>query len=243
MGNSSSPNSNSTTSTVAIWDQIWSHHWYSDLHRRRSRATAKVQSITSALASLASSQQRICEIGCGSGHFLAEVVKVMPGAIEISGCDQSSAAISIASETVKGLPVGRLVVCDASRTPFPSKYFDVAFAICVLEHIFDKEDVLDEIARILKDDGVLIVFYSNLRSSFSWERKWKSAFTRWQFGYQDEVGPNELRSLLRPTFFLESLNVLQADWDFPVLSMFDRMINLFDRMWGRYLFALLRKKQ
>jgi len=54
-----------------------------------------------------------------------------------------------------------LCVADALHIPFPSSTFDVAVSIHVLEHILPEHDMIREIHRVLKPDGVLVISVPN----------------------------------------------------------------------------------
>lgn len=51
------------------------------------------------------------------------------------------------------------IVCDIENLPFKNNSIDVVFNIAVLEHVKNPEKVVDEIHRILKNDGVVVSFF------------------------------------------------------------------------------------
>jgi SAM-dependent methyltransferase len=53
------------------------------------------------------------------------------------------------------------VYCDAQKIPFKAGSFDIAFVVAALYQIPDAEGVLDEIRRVLKPDGVFLIFDYN----------------------------------------------------------------------------------
>jgi SAM-dependent methyltransferase len=57
--------------------------------------------------------------------------------------------------------IHRGVVCSAARMPFESSYFDFIFCTWVFEHIEDAKAVADEISRVLKPGGKLLVVAPN----------------------------------------------------------------------------------
>ncbi len=48
--------------------------------------------------------------------------------------------------------------------PFPAQFFDVILCSEVIEHLFSPDDLLDEMARLLKPDGYIILTTPNLAS-------------------------------------------------------------------------------
>lgn len=49
------------------------------------------------------------------------------------------------------------VISAASSLPFPASAFDTVILSEVIEHVFDERTVLDEICRVLKPDGILLI--------------------------------------------------------------------------------------
>jgi len=75
--------------------------------------------------------------------------------LNLFGIDISDEAIRKANKFVKG----KFFVASVLRLPFENKFFDFVTALDVLEHLRAEELVvaLNEIKRVLKDGGVLIV--------------------------------------------------------------------------------------
>jgi len=227
---------------VALWDSVWRDHWYSKNALRTRRAGQKAACIRDPiLRILTSNQAHVCEIGCGSGHFLKAVSDFLPPQTRFYGCDQSASAIRLARQTTSEVPNVALSVCDAGATPFPSGIFDAVFAVCVLEHVEDKGRVLEEMRRICRIGGYLILFYSSRHSAFRLERVLKSSLRSWKFGYQDELSARQVLELFRSNFSSKGHGTLQGDWDFPLLRSVDFLISLFAADWGRYQYYLLER--
>jgi ubiquinone/menaquinone biosynthesis C-methylase UbiE len=92
---------------------------------------------------------RILDVGCGSGNFLA--------ALRSRGWDAyatefSDAAVAMAQR--RGITVHRGTVEDAG---YPDDHFDVVTMWHVLEHVPAPRETLNELRRILKPDGLLVV--------------------------------------------------------------------------------------
>jgi SAM-dependent methyltransferase len=86
------------------------------------------------------------DVGCGDGHF-AKVAFGKPPAV---GLDPWTGPIREAKE--RGA-YGALVQADAGHTPFSDHHFASAVSNSVLEHIPHVDQVLQEIARVLKPDA------------------------------------------------------------------------------------------
>ena len=104
--------------------------------------------------------QRYLDLGCGDGNFTSLVQRKL-GEPEVYGIDFSPKAVKMASERgIKAfcIDVGR------ERIPFASDFFDAVFAAEVVEHVLDTDHFLDEIYRVLKSGGHLILSTPNLAS-------------------------------------------------------------------------------
>ncbi|MGB9723255.1 MAG: methyltransferase domain-containing protein [Chloroflexia bacterium] len=103
--------------------------------------------------------ERVLDCGCGNGRF---ALWNRASAGLVVGLDPATLFADAALEQVD------LVRGDARRLPFASGSFDKAFSIDVLEHLTrpDIEAVLDELWRILRPGGRLLI-YSNTREPSS----------------------------------------------------------------------------
>lgn len=101
---------------------------------------------------------KVLDVGCGPGH-LAEYLQGIDK-IEMYGCDISDEALKIAEK--KGMKTTKVNLWE--KFPFADKSFDIIIATEVIEHIYDTEYFIDEIKRILKDDGYLILTTPNVAS-------------------------------------------------------------------------------
>jgi SAM-dependent methyltransferase len=92
---------------------------------------------------------RCLDYGCARGDFLAQVRATIP--IDYVGVDRNRLNETTAAED-------RHVVHIASpRTPFADGTFDTVTLLDVIEHVHDQLAVLQELLRVLKPSGHLIV--------------------------------------------------------------------------------------
>ena len=97
--------------------------------------------------------KKVLEVGCGTGLILQEINKY---ATEAIGIDISENMLDFARE--KNLNV---INTNATKIPFPDKYFDVVCSFKVLAHIEDIDAVLGEMSRITKPGGKLFLEFYN----------------------------------------------------------------------------------
>jgi 2-polyprenyl-3-methyl-5-hydroxy-6-metoxy-1,4-benzoquinol methylase len=100
------------------------------------------------------------DIGCHHGIFTTELGRHI-GAKKLYGLDIDRRAISVARS--KGIEVKK-VDLDKKNIPFHKKSFDVILCNQVIEHLTDPDKLLEEIHRVLKDDGYAIISTPNLAS-------------------------------------------------------------------------------
>ncbi|MAG50648.1 hypothetical protein CL621_03345 [archaeon] len=98
-------------------------------------------------------EDTVLDLGCGEGHLL----NLLPEVKEITGLDISKVALSRANTLLKDRTNIKLLFGSAEDTKFENNSFDKIFCSEVLEHVPDPKKVIEEIYRILKKDGILVV--------------------------------------------------------------------------------------
>ncbi len=94
----------------------------------------------------------VLDVGCGSGSDILIYEKL--GAKKVYGIDTSLNMINIARENVKNPEI--LSVCNIEKTEFKNNSFDVVISRFSLHYLKTFNKVYKEIARILKNGGILI---------------------------------------------------------------------------------------
>lgn len=99
--------------------------------------------------------RKILDIGCGDGDLAIELAK--RGA-SVSGIDLSAAMIDAARERAKKNHADiTFDVGTANKLPFSSNQFDLVTAITILCFVDDAPPVFQEIARVLRPGGRLVI--------------------------------------------------------------------------------------
>ncbi|HEX3507508.1 MAG TPA: class I SAM-dependent methyltransferase [Candidatus Dormibacteraeota bacterium] len=96
---------------------------------------------------------KVLDVGCGGGSVAKAVKRERPD-LAVYGCDLSRSALSIASTSPDGVDF-RLATAD--RLPFADGEFDFVWIFDVLEHVENPEQLLREVARVLRPGGGLHV--------------------------------------------------------------------------------------
>lgn len=101
---------------------------------------------------------RILDVGCGDGNF-SVLLKEACKAKEVYGIEISEKGVESAKNS--GVKAFQLDI-DEEDFPFEDSYFDAIFAGEIIEHLYDTDRFLDEVYRILKLNGLLILTAPNL---------------------------------------------------------------------------------
>ena len=104
--------------------------------------------------------RRILDIGMGDGGF-SVILKETVHAEGIYGVDISEKAVQIANK--KGIKASKANL-NINPLPFKDEYFQAIHCGEVIEHLFDPDYLLDELYRVLKKNGILVITSPNLAS-------------------------------------------------------------------------------
>ncbi len=99
---------------------------------------------------------RICDLGCGAGPTISELLK---RGYDTVGFDYSADMLAKAAERIGGQ--SRLVRCDIRSVPLADATLDCAVCLGVISYVEDYETIIREIHRLLKPGGTAIVTYRN----------------------------------------------------------------------------------
>ena len=100
-------------------------------------------------------ESRFLDVGCGAGYNI-ERAKLELGC-DVIGVDPAPGEHGVGRFS-KGIIEERSIIQGfAEKLPFESNTFDVVFSSHVLEHVNDIDASLEEMKRVLKPGGVLII--------------------------------------------------------------------------------------
>lgn len=105
----------------------------------------------------------VLEIGCGNGVFAKKVVAKFQ-LKKIYGIDISEEAIKSACENGVN---GTCLNLDRNNLPYQDNCFDTVICGEVIEHLVDPDHLLEEVYRVLKVNGHLLITTPNLASWYN----------------------------------------------------------------------------
>jgi arsenite methyltransferase len=115
-----------------------------DVVRRR-------QLVREALA--AARGERILDVGCGPGYYVAELAEQVTADGHVTGIDASGPMLAVARDRCADVRNTDFHEGDATSLPFDDAEFDAAVSVQVLEYVPDVDTALAEIRRILRPGG------------------------------------------------------------------------------------------
>ncbi len=101
--------------------------------------------------------RRVLDDGCGVGYGAAMIKRA--GAQFVVGIDLDAETIAWATETYGEL--ADFYVADMLALPFEQRFFDFVACFEAIEHVSDPELALDQIKRVLTEDGLLAISSPN----------------------------------------------------------------------------------
>jgi SAM-dependent methyltransferase len=107
---------------------------------------------------------KVLDVGCGNGYVLLQYAR---NGAEVTGVDVTATAIDLSRKRFElGGLCGTFVEIDGEHLPFSDDHFDIVCSMGVLHHISNPQTTVDEIYRVLKPGGRLIVM---LYHRYSWK--------------------------------------------------------------------------
>ncbi len=139
----------------AGYDSFWSDQQLVDLYLEPARM-ANFRLVAEMCADWPGS---VVDLGCGSGTMLQELLSAdRTGQKTITGIDYAESAIARCERL---LPQGRFLHRDLCQTGLADASFDLVLSIQTMEHLLQPSRAFDEMWRLLKPGGKLLITIPN----------------------------------------------------------------------------------
>jgi len=106
-------------------------------------------------------QARVLDLGCDDGELVKERIEEYVGSGEIWGVDIDQRVLVQAKK--RGIKTFCLDL-NSQKLPFKDNFFDVVEANQIIEHLWNTDTFTEEIYRVLKPGGYLVIATENLSS-------------------------------------------------------------------------------
>jgi SAM-dependent methyltransferase len=115
---------------------------------------------TSIIELYISKNDHVLDMGCGPGGFLSIISNICKSVV---GADITPNFVNECNEMIKKnkLQNASSVLITPGNLPFPDAHFDKIVMVDTIHHMENIHETLDEISRVLKKDGLLLIFEPN----------------------------------------------------------------------------------
>jgi ubiquinone/menaquinone biosynthesis C-methylase UbiE len=152
----------------------------------------------------ASPGERILDVGCGPGFYVAELLETVGETGAVVGVDNSPQMLAVAAQRVAGRANAAFHEADATSLPVEDGAFDAAFSVQVIEYVLDVDRALGELFRVLRAGGRTVVWDVDW-STLSWhstdEERMDRALRAWDEHLAHPALPRTLGARLRGAGF------------------------------------------
>lgn len=151
-----------------------------------------------------SKRDKILNVGCGFG--LIELWGLDHG-YQCYGVEPDPIEVAIANKllSLNGYHYGQHIFQEyGEKLHFKDNYFDVVTSLSVIEHVFQPERVIDEMLRVLRSGGLLVIFCPSY-SSF-WETHYSLP---WSPFFPKKIAKLYVRLLGRRVGFIDEINFIK----------------------------------
>jgi arsenite methyltransferase len=150
--------------------------------------------------------ERLLDVGCGPGFYVAELLERVGPDGHVAGVDTSAPMLAIAADRAAGHENVELLDAPATALPFEAESFDGAISVQVLEYVEDIARVLAEFHRVLRPGGRLVVWdvdWETLSMNTADPQRMQRVLEAWDRHLVHRSLPTTLAGSLREAGFTE----------------------------------------
>jgi len=188
---------------------------------------------------------RALDQGCGTGFY---TIMLSRFGFETTGVEISKILLEECKRNLDKLDLNaELVKRDIRDMLFENDYFDLIVSGGIVEHFPETEKALDEISRVLKKDGVLLIHVPHMITSFTLLKKIQQLLGLWKIGYEKSFTKRKFRKMLEKRglkvvkFSLPSLKPSRSKFVYFVMKFLNFPLELIG-LGGHHMFFYCVKK-
>lgn len=174
--------------------------------------------------------ERILELGCGTGQLWLQNFRKIPSNCPIVLSDFSQNMLNAAKKNLANLKLPiKFKIIDAENIPYPNQSFDLVLACHMLYHIPDIDTTLTEINRVIKPNGRFIsttVSRNHIKElkdfllQFNLDIEMKNEFFS---EFRNETGKAILEQFFKEIEFYEYINPVNISSVKPLMKYIESM--------------------
>ena len=148
--------------------------------------------------------ERILDLGCGPGFYVAELLDIVGAEGSVVGIDASAPMLAIAAGRCEGHRNVELLEADATSLPVSDGDFDAALSVQVLEYVEEIPAALGEIHRALRPGGRVVIWdvdWTTISLRTADEDRMRRLLAAWDEHLADPSLPRRLSAELRAAGF------------------------------------------
>jgi ubiquinone/menaquinone biosynthesis C-methylase UbiE len=150
--------------------------------------------------------ERIVDVGCGPGFYVAELLDAVGPEGHVLGVDTSADMLAVAARRNEGRANAALREGDATALPAGDGEFDAAVSVQVLEYVPDVDAALAELHRVLRPGGRVVLWdvdWATLSMRAADPARTERVLRAWDEHLADPVLPRTLAPRLRAAGFTD----------------------------------------
>ncbi|MDQ0463120.1 SAM-dependent methyltransferase [Caulobacter ginsengisoli] len=119
-------------------------------------------------------QGRVLDVGAGDGYLSGRLAEQCR---EVVGLEYEPSGVALAQSMLQGRGNVSVRQGDSYALPFEDASFDGVVMADVIEHLDDPDRAVAEMARVVRDDGVVLVTTPHWRSDRVWDERHVMEYT------------------------------------------------------------------
>lgn len=162
-------------------------------------------------------QDIVLDLGCGNGQHTHKASAFVNNII---GVDYDQVSLDIANKTARFKNATFKESNLEEKLPFNNSTFDKVMLLDVLEHLRNRKQIIEEIKRVLKRNGLLFISVPNSETSWKKQQREVGVCSFSDPDHKIEYSEKQIRDLLKNND-LDVISFKYGKYDTPIRPIFD----------------------